>query len=98
MRCLTQNILMLALILVGFLPLQGFAVENSEQENNVESVFLTEEELQYLQQKQQLTMCVNPDAMPVGKIEQGQHKGMSADFMRLLANKINTPTLKIRET
>ncbi|TXK94708.1 hypothetical protein BMR10_12365 [Methylococcaceae bacterium CS4] len=95
MRCLTQNILMLALILVGFLPMQGFAVENSEQENNVESVFLKEEELQYLQQKQQLTMCVNPDAMPVGKIEQGQHKGMSADFMRLLANKINTPMVLV---
>ena len=95
MRCLIQNMLIFVLILVGVLPMQGFSAENSEQGGSVANILLTEEEHQYLQQKQQLTMCVNPDAMPVGKIEQGQNIGMSADFIRLLARKIDTPIVLI---
>ena len=95
MRCLPQSILMLTLISISCLPLSIFAEQNPEQESSAELLQLTAEEQQYLQQKQQLTMCVNPDAMPIGKIEQGQNIGLSADFMRLLAKKINMPIVLI---
>ena len=58
------------------------------QSNPIE---LTEEEQQYLDQKQQLTMCVDPDWMPYEKIENGKHVGMSADFIKLFSKKINIP-------
>ncbi|WP_428353450.1 diguanylate cyclase [Methyloprofundus sp.] len=34
-------------------------------------------------------MCVDPDWMPFEKIAQGKHIGMSADFMRLFASRLN---------
>ncbi len=52
---------------------------------------LTEEEHQYLQQKRVITMCIDPDWMPLEKIENGQHIGMTADYMRILENKIGIP-------
>lgn len=56
---------------------------------------LTPEERQYLDKKSQLTMCVDPDWMPYEKIENGQHVGMSADFMRLFTKKINIPIVLV---
>ena len=95
MRYLPQSILILTLISISCLSPLIFAEQNTVQENSVESLKLTAEEQQYLLQKQELTMCANPDAMPIGKIEQGQNIGMSADFMRLLAKKINMPIVLI---
>ena len=91
MRYLPRSMNILALILVGILAMPGFSVADVALDESGEILTLTAEEQQYLQQKQQITMCVNPDAMPIGKIEQGQNIGMSADFIRLLAKKINTP-------
>ncbi|SMG66766.1 diguanylate cyclase (GGDEF domain) [methanotrophic bacterial endosymbiont of Bathymodiolus sp.] len=95
MRYLTQSILIVAIILVGFLPLPGFAEQELVGEERTEELVLSAEEMQYLQQKQQLTICVNPDAMPIGKIEAGKSIGLSADVMHLLAEKINIPLLLI---
>jgi len=95
MRYLTQSMLIFAVILVGFLPLPGFAEQELVQKNSAEGLVLTAEERRYLQQKQQLSMCVNPDAMPIGKIEAGKNIGLSADFIHLLAEKINIPVLLI---
>lgn len=44
---------------------------------------LTDEELSFLENKKQITMCVDPDWMPLEKIEDGRHVGMTADYMAL---------------
>jgi diguanylate cyclase (GGDEF)-like protein len=69
-----------------------------EAQNNI-ALSLTAEERQYLQAKQQLKMCVDPDWMPFEKTEKNQHVGMSADFMHLFAKKIGiTITLQASDS
>ena len=51
----------------------------------------TKQELAYLQNKRQLTMCVDPSWMPLEAIIDGQHTGMSADFIQLLNAQIKVP-------
>lgn len=85
-----------ALSLLMLVSTSGFAVEVSQQEiNEITELHLSTEELTYLETKQQITMCVDPDWMPYEKIEKGQHIGMSADFMRLFSEKINIPIILV---
>ena len=51
----------------------------------------TKQELEYLQNKGQITMCVDPSWMPLEAIIDGQHTGMSADFIQLLNAQIKIP-------
>jgi polar amino acid transport system substrate-binding protein len=51
----------------------------------------TKQELEYLQNKGEITMCVDPSWMPLEAIIDGQHTGMSADFIQLLNAQIKIP-------
>ena len=57
-------------------------------ENNI---LLDDQEKDYLKKKKTITMCVNPDLMPFEKVENGQHMGIIADYLKLVENKIKTP-------
>ncbi len=57
-------------------------------ENNI---LLDDDEKDYLKNKKTITMCVNPDLMPFEKVENGQHMGIIADYLKLVENKIKTP-------
>ncbi len=48
-------------------------------------------QLEYLQDKGQIKMCVDPSWMPLEAIIDGQHTGMSADFVKLLKARIRIP-------
>jgi len=52
---------------------------------------LTEDEKQYLKNKKEIKMCVDPDWMPFEKIEEGKHIGISADYIKILQSKIGIP-------
>ncbi len=52
---------------------------------------LTEREEQYLGNKKQLKVCVDPNWMPFEKIEKGQHVGMSAEYINIISSRIGTP-------
>jgi ABC-type amino acid transport substrate-binding protein len=54
------------------------------------SIKLTQNEKNYLAKKQEITMCIDPDWMPYEKIQNGKHIGMSADFIKIIENKIGT--------
>ncbi|MDX2507732.1 MAG: diguanylate cyclase [Gammaproteobacteria bacterium] len=56
---------------------------------------LTAQELDYLQQTKQITMCIDPDWMPLESIEGGKHIGMTADYMAILEKKIALPIVLI---
>ena len=56
---------------------------------------LTEEEKNYLINKSNIKMCVNPDLMPLEKIENDVYLGISADYIKLLQEKIKTPIVLI---
>ncbi|TVU53825.1 MAG: diguanylate cyclase [Arthrospira sp. PLM2.Bin9] len=57
----------------------------------------TKRELEYLQNKREIKMCVDPSWMPLEGIINGQHTGMSADFFELLRARIGIP-IKLRST
>ena len=49
-------------------------------------------ETAYLKTKNHISMCIDPSWMPYEGInEQGQHEGISADYIALLAERIGTP-------
>jgi PAS domain S-box-containing protein len=55
----------------------------------------TEEEQNFLAAQKKITMCVDPDWMPLEKIEKGQHVGMSADYFALIEEKIGLPIVLV---
>ncbi|MCP4716828.1 MAG: transporter substrate-binding domain-containing protein [Deltaproteobacteria bacterium] len=48
-------------------------------------------EKEYLSEKTNISMCIDPDWMPYEKIEDGEHIGMSADYVKLFSEKIGVP-------
>lgn len=58
----------------------------------IAEVVLTEEEQRYLQQKQQIKLCADPDWLPYEGIdENGDFIGIMSDFYSLWSDKIDTP-------
>lgn len=54
-------------------------------------VKLSQKEQQYLAQKKEIKVCVDPNWMPFEKIEKGKHIGLASDFLKIIAKRINTP-------
>ncbi|MBB1489527.1 transporter substrate-binding domain-containing diguanylate cyclase [Oceanospirillum sediminis] len=52
---------------------------------------LTTQERNYLAEKRVLTMCVDPDWMPMEAIEQGKHTGIAADFIERFREILSIP-------
>lgn len=53
-------------------------------------IILNQNEIDYLKNKQVITMCVDPDWEPFEKINRkGIHEGISADIIKLISNKLN---------
>jgi len=49
---------------------------------------LTPQEQNYLADKKEFRICVDPDWMPIESIRSGRHTGMAADYMELLSNRM----------
>lgn len=56
---------------------------------------LSPEDKAFLVAKKQITMCVDPDWMPLESIENGRHMGMSADYLAVIEKKIGIPIVLI---
>ncbi|MCW3788896.1 transporter substrate-binding domain-containing protein [Plebeiibacterium sediminum] len=55
-------------------------------------LLLSEEEKEYLDQKESVKMCVDPNWMPFEQIDKnGQFKGISADIVQMISKIINKP-------
>ncbi len=59
---------------------------------------LTNQQKQYLQNKKELRMCVDPNWMPLEKIENGQYVGIAAEIMGIISQKIDIPIKLIQTT
>ena len=64
------------------------------EENHLE---LTLKQKDYLIEKKELKFCVDPNWMPLEKIEKGKHVGISSEFLQLLSQKIEIP-IRLIET
>lgn len=59
---------------------------------HIDSVMtLTKEEKKYIQNKKEITMCIDPDWMPYERILNGKHIGMTSEYMPLISKKIGLP-------
>ncbi len=85
--------------LVFFLTPEREALATPEQDsrfaNSVTPLTFTAAEKEYLSQKKQITMCIDPHWMPLEKLEDGRHVGMTAEYMDLFAGKIGIPIILV---
>ena len=52
----------------------------------------TPDQIEYINSKKEITMCIDPDWMPYEKLlKNGKHIGMTSDYIPILSNKIGIP-------
>lgn len=73
----------------------GLNMPATDTQTYIDSSVLSTEEQAFLAEKKQIRMCVDPDWMPLEKIEDGVHVGMSADYMDLIRAKIGVPIVLV---
>jgi polar amino acid transport system substrate-binding protein len=66
-------------------------LEKSSLEKKV--LKLSEEEKQYIKNKKEIKVCIDPDWMPLEANENGLHVGISSDYMKIVAK---TTNLKVK--
>lgn len=62
-----------------------------EQPQPAQQTLFSDEERAYLAAKKRVKMCVDPDWMPMERINDGRHEGIAADFMLLLQRSLGIP-------
>ena len=75
----------------------GMTDNNNNNNNNNNKLELSVKEKKYLENKKELQLCVNSNKMPLEKIENNLHKGLSSEYINILKNNINIP-IKIIQT
>jgi signal transduction histidine kinase/ABC-type nitrate/sulfonate/bicarbonate transport system substrate-binding protein len=55
------------------------------------SYILSKEESDYLKNKKEIKICIDPNWMPFEKIENNKHMGISADYIDIIKNLLNIP-------
>ncbi len=79
---------------VAAAPLPGsqyFSDQPAKGEKKAIEIDFSQAEKEYLHQKKKITMCVDPQWMPLEKIENGVHIGIAADYIALFQQKIPIP-------
>lgn len=59
--------------------------------NDFSKIEFTNQELEYLQSKETLNLCVDPHWLPFEKIENNQHIGMSAEYIKIFQKELPIP-------
>lgn len=77
-------------------PLSDYIFDPIKHENT-SADFLTPQERDYLKTKGTLNLCIDPDWMPFERSRDCIHEGLSADYIKLLSDAIDTP-IKLRCT
>lgn len=62
------------------------------------SLVLTSEQKSYLEDKKKLRMCIDPNWMPFETIKDGEHIGISSDYIKLISKKLNIPIELVNTT
>ena len=68
-----------------------FSSSNQVKNFEYNSIKLTLEEKQYLEDLSEIKICIDPSWMPYEKIDHHKHIGMSSDYMKLISKILNLP-------
>ena len=72
-------------------------IYKSEDNDELENISLTSKQLKYLEKKEQITMCIDPDWMPFEKFDKDEHHvGISKDYFDLFQKKLDIPIKVIK--
>ncbi len=70
-----------------------------QTKDSIRTPLFSSKEQQYLERKGQISMCIDPDWLPLEAIIDGKHVGMTAEYMELFSHIIGVPiTLVPTET
>ena len=64
--------------------------------SNQNSIKLSTEEKLYLKNKKTIKMCVDPDWMPLEKIDKDKYIGISSDYIKYFEKSINIPIVLVK--
>lgn len=84
-------------LIINTYRVMGLIKENLNSEELIytkhleDNFLLDDKEKTYLQNKESINMCIDPDWMPFEKIDKNKHIGISADYIKLLEEKIKIP-------
>ena len=57
----------------------------------LQKIFLSDEELEFLKNKNELKMCIDPNWMPYEKIEDNRHIGITSDYIKIFQEQLPIP-------
>ena len=83
--------------LVNQFKRSGLLLEDQVLKDASAEALFTSEQMQYLKNKKEITMCVDPNWMPYERIEQGQHIGIAADIFSYFRSILPIP-IRLIET
>ncbi len=72
-------------------PIYQSSISPNIATKKIPEIHFSPKEEAYLHSKKQITMCIDPNWMPLEKIENGVHVGMTADYTALFQQKIPIP-------
>ena len=94
-RIIAENFMQAGFIPSGNLNIDHFIYgkreTNSTQTLTINTLYLKEGEKQFLQEKKQITVCVDPNWMPYEKIKNGKHIGIASEYMENISKKLHIP-------
>jgi len=74
-----------------------FKTDSTKSKELKKNNIFTEKENDYLKNKKNITMCIDPDWMPFEKNENGKHIGISAEYIEIMEKEIGIP-IKMLDT
>ena len=79
--------------IIVFFILLFFSTLNANNNEESDLMPLTMAEKNYLKEKKQIIMCVDPNWMPFEEIKDNQHIGMAADYFKIFKKNIEIPII-----
>ena len=76
-----------------------FHIENFifDYENDINEIIFSKEEKNYILNKNEIKMCIDPNWMPYEKIEDSKHLGITSEYISIFEEKLGIP-IKLIET
>lgn len=97
MKNISLKVIILTLFLfLGLFESSASAQLTQKQFLNEETNLFSKEENKYLQNKKEITMCIDPDWMPFEKFENSDFIGISSEYFKIFEQSIGIPIKTIK--